>query len=58
MYNIKKEVNVKMKDKTHMSVRVPKDLLKELKIIAIQEDTTVTRIVLDYIEQYVAEHKK
>ena len=47
-----------MKDKTHMSVRVPKDLLKELKIIAIQEDTTVTRIVLDYIEQYVAEHKK
>jgi len=41
-----------------MSVRVPRQLLKELKIIAIQEDTTVSKIVLDYIEQYVAEHKK
>jgi len=47
-----------MNDKTHMSVRVPRQLLKELKIIAIQEDTTVSKIVLDYIEQYVAEHKK
>lgn len=47
-----------MSEKTHMSVRVPRQLLKELKIIAIQEDTTVSRIILDYIEQYVAEHKK
>ena len=47
-----------MKDKTHMSVRVPRQLLKDLKIIAIQQDTTVSRIILDYIEQYVEEHKK
>ena len=47
-----------MNDKTHMSVRVPRQLLKELKIIAIQQDTTVSKIVIDYIKQYVEEHKK
>ena len=45
-------------EKTHLSVRCPKDLLKDIKIIAIQEDTTVTKIVLDYLEEYVKEHKK
>ena len=45
-------------DKTHMSVRVPRQLLKDLKIIAIQQDTTVSKIILDYIEEYVKEHKK
>ena len=47
-----------MNDKTHMSVRVPRQLLKDLKIIAIQQDTTVSRIFLVYIEEYVKEHKK
>lgn len=47
-----------MVEKTHMSVRVPKDLLKELKIIAIRKDTTVTQIVLEYLYQYVEENKK
>ena len=47
-----------MNDKTHMSVRVPRQLLKDLKIIAIQQDTTVSKIILDYIEEYVKEHKK
>ena len=45
-------------EKTHLSVRAPKALMKDIKIIAIQQDTTVSRIILDYIEQYVAEHKK
>ena len=45
-------------EKTHLSVRCHKRLLKDIKIIAIQEDTTVTKIVLDYLEQYVKEHKK
>ena len=45
-------------EKIHLSVRCPKSLLKDIKIIAIQEDTTVTKIVLDYLEQYVEEHKK
>ena len=47
-----------MNDKTHMSVRVPRQLLKDLKIIAIQQDTTVTKIILEYLEEYVKEHKK
>ncbi|MBP5426732.1 MAG: hypothetical protein J6Y29_02400 [Clostridiales bacterium] len=47
-----------MSKKTHLSIRIDKDLLKDLKIIAIQQDTSVTRILLDFIEQYVEEHKK
>ena len=47
-----------MTEKTHLTVRIEKDLLKELKIIAIRQDTSVTRIVLDYIEKYVEENKK
>ena len=45
-------------DKVHLSVRAPKALMKDLKIIAIQQDTTVTKIILDYLEEYVAKHKK
>ena len=55
---LKKEVNDMSEEKVHLSVRCPKDLLKDIKIIAIQEDTTVTKIVLDYLEEYVKEHKK
>ena len=40
------------------SVRAPKRLMKDIKIIAIQQDTTVTKIILDYLEEYVKEHKK
>lgn len=45
-------------EKVHLSVRCPKQLMKDLKIIAIQQDTTVTQIVLDYLEKYVEENKK
>ena len=45
-------------DKVHLSVRVPKQMLKDLKIIAIQKDITVTKIVLEYLEKYVEENKK
>lgn len=56
---VQKEVNVKMtEEKTHLSVRCPKSLLKDIKIIAIQQDTTVTKIILDYLEEYVKENKK
>ena len=47
-----------MSEKTHLSIRIEKDLLKDLKIIAIQQDTSVTGILLDFIEKYVAENKK
>ena len=45
-------------DNVHLSVRVPKQMLKDLKIIAIQKDITVTKIVLEYLEKYVEENKK
>ena len=47
-----------MSEKTHLSRRIRKELLKDLKIIAIQQDTTVTSILLDFIEHYVKENKK
>ena len=49
---------VMTEEKVHLSVRCPKDLLKDIKIIAIQQDTTVTKIILDYLEEYVKQHKK
>ena len=45
-------------EKVHLSVRVPKELMKDLKIIAIQKETTVTEIILPLIEKYVEENKK
>ena len=47
-----------MSEKTTLTIRIQRDLLKEMKIIAIQQDTSVTRIIIDYLEQYVEEHKK
>jgi predicted transcriptional regulator len=47
-----------MSNKTHLSIRIDKELLKELKIIAIQQDTSVTGILLDFIHKYVEENKK
>jgi predicted transcriptional regulator len=47
-----------MSDKTTLTIRIERDLLKDMKIIAIQQDTSVTRIIIDYLEQYVEEHKK
>lgn len=45
-------------DQVHLSIRAPKQLMKELKIIAIQQDTTVTNIVLSLLNEYVEENKK
>ena len=54
----KRRVTNKMSDKTTLTIRIERDLLKDMKIIAIQQDTSVTRIIIDYLEQYVEEHKK
>ena len=54
----KRRVTIKMSDKTTLTIRIERDLLKDMKIIAIQQDTSVTRIIIDYLEQYVEEHKK
>ena len=45
-------------DQVHLSIRAPKQLMKDLKIIAIQQDTTVTNIVLTLLQEYVNENKK
>lgn len=45
-------------DKAHLSVRIPKQLMKDLKIIAIQKDITVTEIIIPLVKEYVEENKK
>lgn len=61
-YNIypylKKGGYFKMNEKTTLTIRIDRQLLKEMKIIALQQDTSVTRIVIDYFEKYVEENKK
>ena len=47
-----------VEEKVHLSVRAPKELMKDLKIIAIQKDTNVTEIVLRLLTEYVEENKK
>lgn len=47
-----------MTEKAHLSVRIPKQLMKELKILAIEQETTVTEIVIPLLEKYVEENKK
>ena len=40
-----------------LNINIDKDLRDELKIIAIKNDTTITEILTEYIEQYVNENK-
>ena len=41
----------------NLNIRIDKQLRKDLQIIAKQQDTTVTAILTDYIEEYVKENK-
>ena len=45
-------------DKAHLSVRIPKSLMKDLKIIAIHKDITVTEISIPLVKKYVEDNKK
>ena len=47
-----------MTEKAHLSVRIPKELMKDLKIIAIKKDTNVTNLVCELLEEYVEQIKK
>ena len=47
-----------MSEKVHLSIRAPKELMKELKIVAIEKETTVTQIVLELLEDYLEQNKK
>jgi len=47
-----------MTEKAHLSVRIPKELMKDLKILAIEKETNVTEIVIPLLVKYVEENKK
>ena len=47
-----------MNNKTTLTIRINRQLLKDMKIIALQQDTSVTKIITDYFETYVEENKK
>ena len=42
-----------MKEKAHLSVRIPKDLMKDLKIAAIKKEITLTDMVILILEEYL-----
>ena len=47
-----------MTEKAHLSLKLPKQLMKDLKIISIQKEETMTSIVIGLIQDYVEENKK
>lgn len=47
-----------MSDSVKLTINVSKELRKTLKLIAIEEDTTVTNIVLELINNYLDEREK
>ena len=47
-----------MSNLVKMSINIDADLKKDLKILAIQQDTTVTQIIDKIIREYVMENKK
>ena len=55
---LKKGSDFDMTEKTTLTIRIDKDLLKEMKILAIRQDTSVTQIIVSYLEELVEENKK
>ena len=47
-----------MTEKAHLSIRIPKELMKDLKILAIQKETNVTELVVPLLVKYVKKNKK
>lgn len=47
-----------MTEKAHLSLKLPKELMKDLKIISIQKEETMTSIVIQLIADYVEQNKK
>lgn len=43
--------------KVLLNINIDKKLRDELKIIAIKNDTTITEILTEFIEEYVNENK-
>lgn len=46
-----------MTDKVKISFYAPKELRTKLNVIAAKNDTTVTKILTDFIEEYVNENE-
>ena len=44
-----------MVEKAHLSVRIPKELMKDLKIAAIKKEITLTDLVVMILEEYLHE---
>ena len=42
-----------MTEKAHLSVRIPKELMKDLKIEAIKKEITLTDMVILILEEYL-----
>jgi len=47
-----------MAEKAHLSIRIPKRLMKDLKILAIEREQTLTNVVRSILEEYVEQNKK
>jgi hypothetical protein len=45
-------------EKAHLSVRIPKSLMKELKHLAVEKEVTVTELVLPLLEEYLEQYRK
>ena len=52
---VKKGGMLKMVEKAHLSVRIPKELMKDLKIAAIKKEITLTDMVVMILEDYLHE---
>lgn len=45
-----------MIEKTTMNINIPKDLKKKLKIIALNEEITMTEVVIQFLEYAIKEY--
>jgi len=54
----KKKRGDKMSEKAHLSIRIPKRLMKDIKILAIEREQTLTNVVRTALEEYIEENKK
>lgn len=46
-----------MEKKAHLSLMIPLRLMKDLKIMAIEKETTLTKLVSDILQEYIQENK-
>ena len=45
-------------DETRTTLRLPKDLLKRVKMYALENDTTITNITIKAFEEFLSKHSK